>query len=168
MQSAPDEKAVLEENAVGIDHVALCVKDVEESIKFYTEKLGFSLVSKMRTNGESTGMISAVVKAGPVVFVLLQGTSSDSHISEFIRRSGPGVQHVALTVRNLRESVSALQANGVEMETEIIQGDGIRSIYTARQPHFGVRLELVERQGGNFSPQTVETAFRIMERNGTY
>jgi methylmalonyl-CoA/ethylmalonyl-CoA epimerase len=165
MQVTPGERTALQVNAVAIDHIALCVEDLEESVRFYTEKLGFSLVSKMRTDGESTGMLSAVVKAGPVVFVLLQGTTQDSHICRFIEKFGPGVQHVAISVKDLPETASALQANGIGMETEIIEGEGISSIYTTRQPHFGVRLELVERRGGNFSPQTVEKAFRTMERN---
>ena len=168
MEPNQSKETVLSKNALAIDHIALCVEDLEESIRFYTTKLGFSLVDRLDIRGESTGMISAVLKAGPVVFVLCQGTSPDSQVSRFIENFGPGVQHVALAVEDLGQTFHALEERGIPAETEVIEGEGIKQIFTKREPHMGVRLEFVERRGGSFTPQSVEKLFRTMEQHGAY
>ncbi|HTQ79143.1 MAG TPA: VOC family protein, partial [Thermoanaerobaculia bacterium] len=78
--SINDEKiqATLAKYVTGIDHVAIAVHNLEESIDFYTKIVGFELVERRETKGHHTAMISAVLKAGPVTFVLLQGTSAES------------------------------------------------------------------------------------------
>ena len=40
-KSSKELKAVVRENITGAAHVAIVVKDMEKSLKFYTELLGF-------------------------------------------------------------------------------------------------------------------------------
>ena len=61
MEPNQSKETVLSKNALAIDHIALCVEDLEESIRFYTTKLGFTLVDRLEIRGESTGMISAIL-----------------------------------------------------------------------------------------------------------
>jgi 4-hydroxyphenylpyruvate dioxygenase-like putative hemolysin len=154
--------------ALALDHIAICVEDLEESINRYVDKFGFELVSCMDVEGQSTGMRSAVIKANDVVLVLLQGTSPESQICKFVKTFGPGVQHVAITVSDLPALSEALWEKGVGMETEIIKGEGISQQFTIRDPSCGVRLEFVERRGGSFNKKSVEKLFRTMEANGSY
>src|ERR1044071_5442399 len=106
--------AALAKYATGIDHVAIAVHDLEESILLYTNVLGFELVERRRTEGKQTAMVSAVLKAGPVSVVLLQGTSPESQVSKFVEHFGPGVQHLAIAVEDLPTLAEDLKSKGME------------------------------------------------------
>src|ERR1700688_2143493 len=93
--------SILSKHATAIDHVAIAVPELEQSIAFFTGVLGFELHERRKTEGEHTAMISAVLKAGPLTFVLLQGTSPQSQVSKFVEHYGPGVQHIAIAVEDL-------------------------------------------------------------------
>ena len=56
--SVNDEKiqATLAKYATGIDHVAIAVHDLEASIAFYTQVVGFELTERRETKGEHTAM----------------------------------------------------------------------------------------------------------------
>src|SRR5215216_1329081 len=73
MSSENRPTVALSQYATSIDHVAVAVRDLEESIRFYSEVLGFELKERRRTEGKATAMISAVMKAGPITVVLLEG-----------------------------------------------------------------------------------------------
>jgi methylmalonyl-CoA epimerase len=159
---------VLARYATSVDHVAIAVHDLEESIKFYTDVLGFELKERRRTEGRQTAMISAVLKAGPVTMVLLQGTSPESQVSRFIEHYGPGVQHVAIGVQNLPEMAEELKAAGMEFDTSVIQSPGLRQIFSARDSGSGMMFEFIERLGGDFSDQSVQQLFEQLEKKNAY
>jgi hypothetical protein len=102
------------------------------------------------------------------VIVLIQGTDSESQVSKFIEKFGPGVQHIALRVNDLREVVKRVRAAGGGEDTTVIEGDGIRQVFLRRDPGSGVRVELIERNGGDFSDKSVEELFRTFEAKGLY
>jgi methylmalonyl-CoA/ethylmalonyl-CoA epimerase len=153
---------------IEIDHVAIAVQDLDVAIRWYSRGLGLSLVERRTTKGERTSMTSAVLKAGRTIIVLIQGVEPDSQVCRFIEHFGPGVQHLALAVRDLDAALAALQAEGGGSETPIIADDGIRQAFLRRDPGSGVRIELIERKGGNFTDRSVEQLFRAFERQGLY
>lgn len=151
-----------------IDHVAIAVPNLEESIKFYTDVLGFELKERRRTEGKQTAMISAVLKVGSITVVLLQGTSPESQVSRFVEHYGPGVQHLALGVQNLPEMAGELTAAGMEFDTTIINSPGLRQIFSKRDPGSGVMFEFIERMGGDFSDQSVQQLFEQLEKKDAF
>ena len=155
--------------AVKIDHVAIAVPDLEASIAFY-EKLGFAQVKRRRTAGEATEMVSAVLHAGAILIVLVQGTAPGSQVSRYIDNYGPGVQHIALEVRNVEKLMHELREVGVEFNTTLIQGCGIRQAFTARDRGSGMMYEFIERETneGDFTDESVQDLFEQLERSGTY
>lgn len=161
-------KAALGKYAASVDHVAIAVKDLEDSIKLYTDVLGFELKERRRTEGKHTAMVSAVLKAGPVTVVLLQGTSPDSQVSRFVENFGPGVQHVAIGVQNLPEMAEELKASGMEFDTTVIQSPGLRQIFSKRDPGSGMMFEFIERMGGDFSDQSVQQLFEQLEQKDSF
>ena len=158
-------KSVLAESALNLDHIAIAVPDLENSIAWYRDVLGFSLVERRTTQGNKTAMISAVLEAGPVTVVLVQGTSPESQVSRFIEHYGPGVQHIAIHVKDLPELAERLKESGMEFYTTLIQGDGIRQIFTVRDPGSGMMYEFIERQreDGRFTDQSVQQLFDQLE-----
>jgi methylmalonyl-CoA epimerase len=159
---------ILSRYARTIDHVAIAVHDLEASIKFYTEVLGFSLHERRRTEGKQTAMVSAVLKAGPITFVLLQGTTAESQVSRFVDHFGAGVQHVAVGVENLPEMAEELKGAGMEFDTNVIQSPGLRQIFSARDQGSGMMFEFIERMGGDFTDDSVKSLFEQLEQKNHF
>ena len=149
-----------------IDHIAVAVPDLQASINFYRDVLGFEIEREMETKGEYSGMLSAVMKSKDVFVVLLQGKQPDSQISRFVEQHGPGVQHIAFEVDDLDAVYETLSARGQEFVTGIINGPGLRQLFAKRDPVSGVMLEYVQRTGNPaFSNDNVQELFRQMERS---
>ena len=170
MESATAVMSVLGEHALGLDHLAVAVKDLEASIVFYRDVMGFELKERRTTQGQFTGMVSAVLQAGPITLVLVQGTSPESQVARYIEHYGPGLQHIAIQVRDLPELAGRLEDSGMEFDTTIIQGEGIRQIFSHRDPGSGMMFELIERQTpqGHFSDTSVQELFRQLEEKDAY
>ena len=162
------KKLELDGPILDLDHIAIAVTDLDATIRWYTAALGFRLVERRETRGERTAMNSAVLQAGAATVVLIQGTTPDSQVSKFIAKFGAGVQHVAFGVRDLKEAMRVALRIGAVADTEIIEGEGIRQIFLRRDAESGVRVELIERRGGNFSDDTVERLFRTFEAKDLY
>ena len=154
--------------ATGVDHIAIAVEDLEESLHWYTTVLGFSLLERRRTEGANSGMISAVLEAGPLQVVLLQGTSPESQVSKFINYFGPGVQHLAVRVENIEAVTEDLRQAGLEFDTSIIGSGSLRQVFTKRDKGSGLMIELIERSQGGFSEQNVSDLFSQLEKKNTF
>jgi methylmalonyl-CoA epimerase len=161
-------QAILAKYATGIDHVAIAVHDLEQSITFYTKVMGFELTERRETKGEHSAMISAVLKAGPITFVLLQGTSRESQVSKFVDHFGAGVQHVAIGVHDLPAMAEELKASGLEFDTSVIESPGLKQIFSHRDNGSGQMFEFIERMGGDFSDQSVQQLFSQLEKKDAF
>jgi len=154
--------------ACGIDHVAIAVTDLEDSINWFTSVLGFTVKERRRTEGVSTAMISAVLVAGPLNIVLLQGTAPQSQVSRFIEHYGPGMQHLAIQVKSIDEVAAELVQAGLEFDTTIIEGGGLRQIFTKRNQDSGLMIEFIERSKSGFVEQNVESLFAQLEKKDSF
>lgn len=162
--------SILADKATGIDHIAIAVKDLEESIQFYSEILGMELVERRETKGKKSAMISAVMKAGPLTFVLLQGTSPESQVTKYVEHYGPGVQHIAVGLQGLPEVVDQLENSGLEFDTGLIRNNGLVQRFSHREPNSGMMFEFIEHveQDGDFSDESVQQLFEELESKDTF
>ena len=168
MTQSPIPANLMAKYASTVDHIAIAVKDLEESIVFYNRFLGFEVTERRKTEGKHSAMVSAVMKAGPITVVLLQGTTPDSQVTRYVEHYGPGVQHIAIGVTNLPSLVDELRAAGVEFDTNIIEGGGLRQIFTKRDPGSGMMYEIIERLGGDFSDESVQSLFEQLEEHESF
>lgn len=161
-------QALLGKYAKSVDHIAIAVHDLEASIKFYSEVMGYEIRERRETKGQKTAMVSAVMVAGPVTVVLLQGTSPESQVSRFVEHYGAGVQHIAIGVDNLPAMAEELKGAGMEFDTNVIEGGGLRQIFSHRDPGSGMMFEFIERLGGDFSDESVKNLFEQLEQKDAY
>lgn len=159
---------VVQRHARGLDHVAVAVADLEKSVGFYRDTLGFEVVDRRETRGARTGMVSAVMRLGSTVVVLIQGTEPSSQVTRFVETAGPGVQHIAIEVTDLAAVVEALEGRGIEFEMPMIEGPYTRQMFTTRTRAIGVRVELIERKADGFDGRSVERLFRAMEATDSW
>lgn len=168
-EAGADGASVFARSAMRIDHVAIAVRDLDEAIAYYGDVLGFECKERRQISGRVSGMDSAVMEAGGVKLVLVQGDSPESNVSRYIDAYGPGVQHVAIEIPDASEALADMRARGVDLLTGIINGPGLDQIFTKREPNSGMQLEIIARaENEGFDPRNVQELFEAMERENVY
>jgi methylmalonyl-CoA/ethylmalonyl-CoA epimerase len=164
--------------SMGIDHITLCVKDLNAAEYLFTKILGFEVIWSARDVGtEKSSMDTIVVQRGNAKVALMQGRDKavKSQITEFIEKYGPGVQHVAIEVDDIEAVCREWEAQGVQFSGPLKEGrDGfgpLRQRFTYPLfPDTGVFFELTQRSHGEetsktFVRGTVEALYKDIERD---
>ena len=102
--------------ALKIDHIGIAVKNLEESLKFYTEVLGLELEGSEVVEDQKVKV--AFLPVGDTEVELLESTSEDGPIAKFIERNGEGIQHLAFKVDNIEEAIEYMKEKGMRMIDE--------------------------------------------------
>ncbi|MCG8655867.1 MULTISPECIES: methylmalonyl-CoA epimerase [unclassified Yimella] len=132
-----------------IDHVGIAVPDLDAAIEFYRDTYGMTLAHE-ETN-EEQGVREAMMTVGdpqaPHAHIqLLAPLSPDSSIGRFLDRSGPGIQQMAYTVKDVEAVSKALRDKGLRLlYDEPRRGTaGSRINFIHPKDAGGVLVELVE------------------------
>jgi methylmalonyl-CoA/ethylmalonyl-CoA epimerase len=129
----------------GIDHIGIAVNSLENSIKFYEEVLGASLVHT--EVNEEQNISEAMLNLHGQIIQLLAPLSKQGAIHEFLIKHGEGVQQLALKVANLDDACIAARNNGITVIFPQHKRGTSNSRINFLHPKDcgGVLLELVER-----------------------
>jgi methylmalonyl-CoA epimerase len=159
----------ISERALAIDHVAIAVRSLPEAIVHFRDLYGFEVMEERKIEGDFSGMDTAVLEAGGVKLVLVQGTSPESNVSQYIEHYGPGVQHLAIRVDDAESVLTDLQERDCDLLTGIIHADGLDQIFTRRDSNSGMQIELISRsKNEGFSDSNVRELFEAMERERAF
>jgi len=125
-----------------IDHLGIAVKNLDQAIPFY-ESLGLRVA--LRENIAQERVDVAMLPVGNSRIELLEPAASDSPITNFLHKRGPGLHHVALRVPDLPAVVERLRACGARLLNEPRAGAG-GHLYVFVHPAStgGVLLELIQ------------------------
>jgi len=90
----------------------------------------------------------AMLPIGESRIELLEPTTSDSPISKFLAKRGPGIHHVAIQVENIRESLRKMKEEGARLidEEPRTGAGGCLVAFVHPSSTGGVLVELVEHQ----------------------
>ncbi|MDB5071895.1 MAG: methylmalonyl-CoA epimerase [Candidatus Eremiobacteraeota bacterium] len=99
-----------------IDHIAIVVKDLDETIRLYTKTLGFSEV--YREIVADQGIEAVGLRTGDAVIELLRPLSEDSPIAKYRGDAPTKVHHTAYRVADIRGELARLKAAGVRLIDE--------------------------------------------------
>ena len=165
-------------HATGIDHITLCVENLDAAEFLFTKILGFEVIWSARDVGsDKSSMDTVVVQRGNAKIALMQGRDKvmKSQISEFIEKYGQGVQHFALEVDDIDTVSREWEEHGVKFSGPVKEGrDGfgpLKQRFTYPLfPGSGMFIELTQRQHGDetaktFVRSTVESLYKDIERN---
>ena len=114
---------------LGLDHIHITVKDLEESIEFYT-KLGFELERRLDHDGASAQMRTS---PGDIVI--------DLHLARPVEN--PGFNHFAIKVEEMDVTAKELITQGINVDGPLEVPATGRRIATIRDPS-GFLVQLVE------------------------
>lgn len=128
-----------------IDHIGIAAKDMQETLRFFTEKLG--IASAGFETVEDQAVRVAFLPLGEGEIEILESTKPDGPIARFIEARGEGIQHIALRVDNLEKALQVLKEKGVRLIDEIPRAGagGARIAFVHPKETHGVLLELCER-----------------------
>ena len=113
------------QGTTGIDHITLCVENLEAAEFLFTKVLGFDVLWSARDLGsEKSSMDTVVVQRGSARVALMQGRDKAlrSQINEFIDRFGQGVQHFALEVDDIEAVCREWEEQGVKFSGPLKEG----------------------------------------------
>ena len=127
-----------------ICHLGYAVEDIEAASEFYRENFG--AVPGEPEVVEEQGIVATMFRVGESQIELVQPTRPDSPVGKFLAKRGEGFHHVAFEVDDLREALSELKRNGVNLiDEEPRRGTGEMKIaFIYPEEAFGVLTELVE------------------------
>ena len=152
-----------------IDHIAIAVRDLEAAVIFFSNVLGFQVKRRLTTTGKFSGMLSAELEHESLKFVLVQGSSPQSQVCKLIDHYGPGVAHIALAVDDAEQSMNTLAERGLSFDTTLIKGQGLRQVFSTRDPNSGLSFEFIERTSEEgFLDDNVQSLFEQLEKANSY
>jgi methylmalonyl-CoA/ethylmalonyl-CoA epimerase len=129
-----------------IDHIGIATGDIAEVANFYREALGLKIEDIEEVAEQKVRV--AMLPIGESRIELLEPTTSDSPISKFLAKRGPGIHHVAIQVENIRESLRKMKEEGARLidEEPRTGAGGCLVAFVHPSSTGGVLVELVENQ----------------------
>jgi lactoylglutathione lyase len=121
-------------------HTSITVKNVDESIQFYKEKLGMSLLNRREIKQNNA----------EVAFLGMEGTDQRIELTWWRAKTdyeeGDQLDHIAFGVEDLSLIVESLRGMGVEIAKEPYSlGPGSNRIAFIKDPN-GIWIELIEQK----------------------
>lgn len=106
----------------GIDHLAIAVRSIDDSLALYRDLLGLPVAARETVPHEKVHV--ALLPVGGASLELLEPTDPASSVARFLDRRGPGLHHVALRVADLAGMARTLEASGVRLLAQPQKGAG--------------------------------------------
>jgi methylmalonyl-CoA/ethylmalonyl-CoA epimerase len=128
-----------------VDHIGIAVKNLDETIKFYTDVLGLDLQDTEIVEEQKVKV--AFLPIGDTEVELLESTADDGPIAKYIERNGEGVQHLEFRVENIEEAIAEMKDKGMRMIDEMPRygAGGAKIAFMHPKSSYRVLIELCER-----------------------
>ncbi len=126
-----------------INHVAIVVRDIEESLKFWEEQLGLKLdhIEVVPTQHSRV----AFIPVGDSEVELVQPTSSDSGLAAYLEKRGEGMHHICFEVDDIDAKLAELKEKGVRLINETAEVlPGRKMAFIHPKAGNGVLIELYQ------------------------
>ena len=119
------------------NHLAIPVKDLERSKKFY-EKLGFEVFNRWERPAKELKALWMKDKSGYKIELIYHPSNANLEFSKI-----PEAQHLCISVDNLEDMIKELQKEGMEIVIPISKGITVKQYAFIKDPN-GFSVELVE------------------------
>ncbi len=152
-----------------LDHIAFRVSDLEPVVDYYTTKLGYKIVQQLELDFHGSGAISNVLNLPGTAFYIFidQGLDWDNIITQWVKKHGSGLHHMAYLVDDIHATVAELKKQGIQFTTDHIvdTGGGLKQLFTLPSPITGLITEIIQRDQDDifFVQANVEELIRSTE-----
>jgi len=100
-----------------IDHLGIAVRSLAEAVKYYEQALG--LKCEHYEEVPSQKVRTAFFDVGGVHLELLEPTSPESTIAQFIEKRGEGIHHIAFASDDITGQLAGAKGAGVKLLHEV-------------------------------------------------
>jgi methylmalonyl-CoA/ethylmalonyl-CoA epimerase len=99
-----------------IDHICFAVKNLDQAVKTYEEKL--DLIPDLTYVDENEKIRVARYYIGDVAIELMESTAPDGEVAKFIRRRGEGFYLISFKVDDVEKELEELMGKGRKLIDE--------------------------------------------------
>jgi methylmalonyl-CoA epimerase len=134
-------------NGGAFDHVGILTEDFDSVVALFSEQLGFDVAPP--EDDEELGLSFLWVQCGGVSLEFIAPLMPDNGAAKRLRARGPGVDHIALRVASVADSLDWCRRRGIPCVDEVPRrgAQGSQIAFLAPEVAGGARVELVERVG---------------------
>jgi methylmalonyl-CoA/ethylmalonyl-CoA epimerase len=130
---------------LGIEHIGIAVKDLNESSSFWGNIL--NILHSHSEDVKSESVNTKIYNTSRGKIELLTSLESDSLIDSFIRNRGPGIHHVCLEVDDISQAITELKDSNIQVLNDVpkIGAEGFKVVFIHPKSTGGVLVELAEK-----------------------
>ncbi len=126
-----------------INHVAIVVKDIDESLKFWSTALGLELHHVEEVPSQASKV--AFIPVGESEIELVQPTTEESGMAAYLEKRGEGLHHLCIEVDDIEAKMQELKDAGVRLINNVPQVlPGRKMAFIHPKAASGVLVELYE------------------------
>jgi methylmalonyl-CoA/ethylmalonyl-CoA epimerase len=126
-----------------IDHVAVCVPDIDEAAARWRAVLGVEPASRELVASQKTE--AALLPLGDTSIELIAPRGNEG-LDRFLEKRGPGLHHIAVEVEGIEKAIALLEALGLPVIDKVPRkgARGHKVAFVHPKATGGVLVELVE------------------------
>jgi methylmalonyl-CoA/ethylmalonyl-CoA epimerase len=128
-----------------LDHIGVVVRDIQAALKVYETALGLPLKEVAEVPDQKVRV--AFLPIGESNIELVQPTTDDTGIAQYLERRGEGIHHICIEVKDIEAALERLKAHDVQLIDEVPR-QGVHGQVAFLHPKgaHGVLVELVEHE----------------------
>jgi len=130
-----------------VNHIAIVVSDLDESLRFWVDALGLELAHTEHVASQAVDV--AFVPVGDSKIELLKPTDNESGVARYLEKRGAGMHHLCFEVDDIVATLTQLKEVGVQLinEAPVVGSDGRKFAFIHPKSANGVLVELYELTG---------------------
>jgi methylmalonyl-CoA/ethylmalonyl-CoA epimerase len=126
-----------------LNHIAIVVRDIEESLKFWEESLGLTLDNIEVVPSQNSRV--AFIPVGDSEVELVQPTSNETGLAAYLEKRGEGMHHLCMEVDDIDAKLAELKEKGVRLINETAEVlPGRKMAFIHPKAGNGVLIELYQ------------------------
>ena len=133
---------------IKINHVAIVVQDIDAALNFWEQTFGLKLDHVEDVPSQKSKV--AFLPLGESAIELVQPTTSDSGLANFLEKRGEGMHHICIEVSDIDATLAELKSKGVRLINEIPEElPGRKMAFIHPKAANGVLVELYQLTENN-------------------
>ena len=102
---------------IKINHVAIVVQDIDAALNFWEQTFGLQLDHVEDVPSQKSKV--AFLPLGESEIELVQPTTTDSGLANFLEKRGEGMHHICIEVEDIDATLAELKSKGVRLINEV-------------------------------------------------
>lgn len=130
---------------IGIEHIGIAVEDLGKESPFWRHVLNIDHISTEVVDDQ--GVTTDIYNTGKGKVELLEAMNSDSPITKFLEKRGPGIHHICFEVVDINEAIKELKGNNIQTigDGYTIGVEGFKVVFIHPKSTGGVLVELAQK-----------------------